>query len=126
MKYLAIAWNVLLALIYVAVVIGILSAAESRFETLVLAGLIQIYAGVLYNFSLIGQNADINNHAAFVRFRILAAAQHITENEDGAFVDQEKALADALNSYGPKVLILRVSHGVVSLYALFKIVQVIV
>jgi hypothetical protein len=125
MKYLASAWNVLLAVIYVAVVVGILSAAESRFETLVLAGLIQLYAAVLYNFSLIGQNADINNHAAFVRFRIMAAAQQVTENEDGAFVDQEKALSEALKSYGPKVLILRISHGVVSLYALFKIVQVI-
>lgn len=125
MKYLALAWNVLLALTYVAVAIGILSAAESKFETLVLAGLIQLYAAVLYNFSLLGAAADINNHAGFLRFRILAAAQGITGNEDGEFVDQEKDLADALKSSGPKVLILRISHGVVSLYALFKIIQAI-
>ena len=125
MKRLAIAWNVLQALIYVALVIGILSVAGSRFETLALAGLIQLYAAVLYSFSLLGEGADINNHAAFVRFRILAAAQGITEDGEGAFVDQEKALADAVKSYGSKVLIARISHGVVSVYAIFKIVQAI-
>jgi hypothetical protein len=125
MKKLAIAWNVLLALIYIAVVIGILSAAETRFETLVLAVLIELYAALLFNFSLLGGNADINNHASFVRFRIVAAAQGVTENEDGAFVDQEKELADALKTCGPKVLITRISHAVVSVYALFKIVQAI-
>jgi hypothetical protein len=125
MKYLAIAWNVLLALIYAAVVIGILSVAESRFETLVLAGLIQLYAAVLYNFSLQGAAADSYNLAEFVRFRFLAAALGVTENEEGTYIEQEKAIADEIMSYGPKVLITRISHGVVSAYALFKIVQAI-
>src|SRR5271155_3224842 len=121
----SIAWNILLALVCLAVVMGILSGSASRFETLVLAGMIQVYAAVLYNFSLLGEVADINNHAAFVRFRALAAAQSVTGNENGEFLDQEKALADALKSSRPKVLILRISHGIVSLYALFKIVQAI-
>jgi hypothetical protein len=55
-----IAWNVLLQLVYLAVVIGILSVADSRFETLVLAGLVQLYTAVLYNFSVLAVNADIN------------------------------------------------------------------
>jgi hypothetical protein len=125
MKYLTIAWNVLVALIYIALVIGILSMAESKFETLVLAGLIQLYAMALYNFSLLGQIADVNNHAAFVRFRILAAAQGITGDEEGTFVEQEKTLLDTVKSYGPKVLIMRISNGIVSVCAIFKIVQAI-
>lgn len=125
MKYLSIVWNILLALIYLALVIGILSAAGSKFEILVLAGLIEMYAAVLFNFSLLGENADTNNHAAVVRFRILAAAQGVKGDEDGAFLDQEKTLAEALKSHGPKVLITRISHALVSVYALFKIVQAI-
>ena len=115
----------LAGLIYLAVVVETLSVAESKFETLVLGGLIQLYAAVLYNFSVLGVSADINNHAAFVRFRILAAAQGITENEDGAFVDQEKALADAVKDYGPIILIRRISNWVVSLYALLQIIRAI-
>jgi hypothetical protein len=76
-------------------VIGILSIAESKFEPLVLAGLVEMYAAGLSNFSLLGENADTNNYAAFVRFRMLAAAQGLTGNEDGEFADQEKALVDA-------------------------------
>ncbi len=126
MKRLAIAWNVLLALVYLAVVIGILSVAESKFETLVLAGLIQLYAAVLFNVSLLAESADINNRASLVRFNILAArTRALTGDEEEAVLGQEKTLADAIKDYGPKVLIVRISHGVVSAYALFKIVQAI-
>lgn len=38
-----------------------------RFETLVLAGLVQLYAAVLYNFAIIGAATDANNYAGFVR-----------------------------------------------------------
>ena len=126
MKHLAITWNVIGGLINIAVVIGILSVAESKFETIVLAGLIELYVTVLFNFSLLGENADTNNYAAFVRFRILSAAHGVTGNEDGEFVDQEKALIDAFKSDRPKVLIMRISNAIVSLYALFKIVQAII
>ena len=125
MKYLAIAWSVLLALVYVALVIGILSAAKNHFETLGLAVLIQLYAAALYNFSLMGETAEINNHAAFVRFRFLAKAQGLIGNEDGEFADQEKLLVDGAKNSRPKVQILRISHGVVAVYSLFKIVQAI-
>jgi hypothetical protein len=125
MRRLAIARNVLLALIFIVVVIGILSAAESKFETLVLAGLIELYTAALYNFSLLGSAADSYNLAEFVRFRFLAAAIGITENEEGTYIEQEKAIADEIRNYGPKVLITRISHGVVSAYALFKIIQAI-
>jgi hypothetical protein len=37
--------------------------------------MVQLYAAVLYNFSVIGVATDVNNYAAFVRFRILATAQ---------------------------------------------------
>lgn len=123
MKYLAIAWNVLLALIYIAVVIGILSAAENKFETMVLAGLVQLYAAALYNFSLLGVAADSYNLAEFIRFRFLAAALGVTGNEEGGYIEQEKTIMDEIRNSGPKVVIQRISHGVVSVYALFKIVQ---
>ncbi len=125
-KYLKAAWHIFWGLVYLAVAIGVLSVATTRFETLVLAGMIELYALVLYNFSLIGVTTDVNNYAGFVRFRILAAAQGITENEDGTFEEQEKALGEALKKYGTRVLVNRLSNAAVSLYALFKIVEAII
>ncbi len=87
--------------------------------------MIQLYSAVLYNFSLLGEASDVNNYAAFVRFRVIAASQGVTGNEDGEFTDQEKLLADAAKGSRSKILIARISHGAVSLYALFKIVQAI-
>jgi hypothetical protein len=124
-RYIKVAGHILVGLAYLAVAVGILSVATTRFETLVLAGMIQLYAAVLYNFSLLGVGTDTNNRAGFVRFKILAAAQGITENEHGTFEDQDKALAEVLKSYETKVVIQRISNGVVSIYALFKIVQAI-
>jgi hypothetical protein len=112
-------------LIYLAVVIGILSVATTRFETVVLAGMAQLYAAVLYNFSVMGVATDVNNYAGFVRFRILATAQGFTENEDGSFQEQEEALAERLKKDGVAIQIQRFSNAAVSLYALFKIVQAI-
>jgi hypothetical protein len=121
-----IAWRVLLELVYLAVVIGILSVAESKFETLVLAGLVELYSAVLYNFSLLGENADVNNLAALVRFRILAAAHGVAGNEEiGPFIDLEKTVAETQRSYRSKILIQRYGNWAVSIYALFKIVQAI-
>jgi hypothetical protein len=125
MRTLAYAWRIFVALIYLGVVVGILSVATTRFETLVLAMLVQLYAAVLYNFSAIGKATDVNNYAGFVRFRILAVAQGITENEDGTFQEQEEALAKSTNNSAFVVLIDVISHTVVSLYALFKIVQAV-
>ena len=87
--------------------------------------MIQLYAAVLYNFSVIGIATDINNHAGFVRFRILAAAQGITENEDGTFEEQENALAERLKNQETTIIIQRLSNFAVSIYALFKILQAI-
>lgn len=125
MRYVTYVWRVLTGLAYLAVAIGILSVATTRFETLVLAGMIQLYAAVLYNFSVIGIATDINNHAGFVRFRILAAAQGITENEDGTFEEQENALAERLKNQETTIIIQRLSNFAVSIYALFKILQAI-
>ena len=125
MRYVTYVWRVLTGLAYLAVAIGILSVATTRFETLVLAGMIQLYAAVLYNFSVIGIATDINNQAGFVRFRILAAAQGITENEDGTFEEQENALAERLKNQETTIIIQRLSNFAVSIYALFKILQAI-
>jgi hypothetical protein len=124
-RYVSYVWRVVVGLIYLAVVIGALSTATTRFETLVMAGIVQLYAAVLYNFSLIGVATDVNNYAAFVRFRILATAQGITENEDGTFQEQEEALAGQLKTDNFAIIVERFSNGAVSLYALFKIVQAI-
>lgn len=105
--YLSYLWHGLMGLLYLGIVIGVLSVATNRFETLVLAGMIELYAAVLYNSSVIGTAIDAYNYAGVVRFRVLAAAQGITENEDGTFEEQEKALADGLKSYGPAVLMRR-------------------
>jgi hypothetical protein len=125
MRKLAYAWRVLVALIYLGVVIGILSVATTRFETLVLAMMVQLYAAVLYNFSTIGRATDANNYAGFVRFRTLAMAQGITENEDGTFQEQEEAIAKSVNNTGVVYLIDVISHTLVSFYALFKIVEAV-
>ena len=71
MRFLKYGLRVLGGLAYLAIVIGILSAASTRFETLVLAGMVQIYATLLYNFSVIGVVTDVNNRAGLVRFKIL-------------------------------------------------------
>jgi hypothetical protein len=115
-------WRVFVGLAYLAVVYSVLSVSKSRFETLVLASLALIYTATLYNFSLIGAATDVNNYAGFVRFRILAMAQGVMENEDGLFVDQEKTLRDTLRDNRIPFIINQISHGVVSTYALYKIV----
>jgi hypothetical protein len=125
MRSIAIVWQVFLGVVYVAVVFGIMSAAENKFQTLVLASLIELYAAVLYNFSMIGEVTDVNTHAAFARFRMLAAAHGIIGSEDQEFKEQEEALVDAVNAYRPKVWIWRISNGIVSAYALIKIVQAV-
>jgi hypothetical protein len=122
-RYLGYVWHGLMGLVYLVIVIGVLSVANSRFETLVLAGLIQLYAAVLYNSSVIGAAADVNNYAGFARFRILAAAQGITENEDGTLQEQEEALANLLKSSKAPIFIRRLAGSAVSIYALFKIVE---
>ena len=71
MRFLKYGLRVLGGLAYLAIVIGILSAASTRFETLVLAGMVQIYATLLDNFSVIGVINDVNNRAGLVRFKIL-------------------------------------------------------
>jgi len=124
-RYLKDGWRVLIAIAYLAIVVGALGTATTKFETIVLAALIQIYSAVLFNFSLIGSATDVNNYAGFVRFRILASAQGVTENEDGTFEDQEKHLAEGIATSKVQIIIDRSAHGVVSLYALFKIVQAI-
>jgi hypothetical protein len=124
--YVKYVWRVVVGLAYLAIVVGILSVATSRFETLVLAAIVQLYAAVLYNFSVIGTVGDVNNYAGFVRFRILAEAQGVTENEDGTFEQQEKAIAQNLKDADKLILIQRWSNAAVSLYALFKIVETII
>jgi Na+/melibiose symporter-like transporter len=119
------AWHGLIGCVYLAVVIGILSAAKSQFETLVLAILIQVYAALLYNFSVIGACSDVNNYAGFVRFRILAKAQGVEENEDGLFSEQEGQLRDTLARSKTAIIINQFSHGVVSIYALYKIIMAV-
>lgn len=124
-RYVGYAWRILVGLIYLTVVIGVLSVAATRFETVVLAGMVQLYAAVLYNFSVTGVATDVNNYAGFVRFRVLAAGQGITENEDGTFQEQEEALAARLKKDAVAIQIQRFSNAAVSLYALFKIVQAV-
>lgn len=89
------------------------------------AVLVQIYAAILYNFAVLERVVCANNYAGLVRFRILAAAQGITENEDGTFLEQEKNLADAIASGRTAVIINNLSHVAVSTYAIFKIVQAV-
>lgn len=125
MRYLKFAWQVVGGLAYLAVVIGGFSVATTKFETLVWAGIVQLSAATLYNFSVLGVTADVNNYAQVVRFRILATAQGVTGNEDGTFEEQENALAEALKGYQTKVRIQRISHTAVSLCALFVIVVTI-
>jgi len=119
---LKIVWRIVAGCLYLLIVIAVLSMAQSRFETLVLAGLVELYAAILYNFSLISSATDINNYAGFIRFRILATAQGLTGNEDGAFIDQEKALRESLDGSAKFIIINRVSNGLVSLYAIYKII----
>lgn len=118
-------WHVCFALLYLAVAYGVMSVSKSRFETLVLAVLIWIYTASQHNFSIIGTTTDANNYAGFVRFRILAAAQGVTEDEEGLFVDQEKTLREHLEDNAKLILINRISHAIVSIFALYKIFAVL-
>ena len=125
MTYLKYIWRILIGLVYLGVVVAILSTSTTKFETLVLAGMVELYATVLYNSSVIGAAGETNNYAAFVRFRILAAAQGVTENEDGTFEEQEKDLAESLKGSATPILIDRIANVAVSFYAIFKIVQAV-
>ena len=109
MKFLKYAWHILAGLAYLVIVVGIVSAASTRFETMVLAGMVQLY-GASSRLFVLGILAEVNNHAAFIRFKILAGAQGIAANEDGTFEEQADALADSIKSYTPKVWIHRLSR----------------
>ncbi len=119
-------WRIVLAVIYLAIAVGVVSAGKSGFETLVLAALVQLYAAILYNFSVIGAATDVNNYAGFVRFRVLAAAQGQTGDEAGKYSEQENALQNAIKGNSMKQRIDQFSHGIVSVYAIFKIITAVV
>jgi hypothetical protein len=53
-------WQTLIAIVYLAVVIGLVNIATTKFETVVFAALVQLYAAVLYNFCAIGKVMDTN------------------------------------------------------------------
>jgi hypothetical protein len=122
--YLRYIWRTLCGLVYLGIVVAVLSVPTTKFDTLVIAGMVYIFATLLHNFSLIGTATDANNYAGFVRFRLLAKAQGVIANEDGTFEEQEKALADYIKDGATPVLIRRIANFAVQLYALFKIVQV--
>lgn len=122
MSTLKVVWRVIIACIYLVVVVAVLSAAKSRFEMLVLAGLVQLYIAVLHNFTIISAATDLNNYAGFIRFRILATAQGLAGNEDGSFVDQEKTLRETLDDNAKFIVINHVSNGLASMYSIYKIV----
>jgi hypothetical protein len=114
-------------LIYLFVVIWILRTAQTRFETLVLACLAQIYAATLFNFSAIGSANHANNLGAIMRFRILAKGQGQTATEDGlVFAEEEKKLLESSEKREIFDTITQVSHGLVSIYALYKIVAALI
>ncbi len=125
MKYAKIAWYVLRGLLYLGIVVGVLSVASTPFETVLLAGLVELYAAILYNASLLAVTADANNHAAFVRFRTLATALGVTEDESGTYVEQEKALGDQINGYNTRLIIGEIANALVSFYAIYKIVRAV-
>jgi len=114
-----------MGLVYLGVVVAVLSVATTRFETLVLAGIVEVYAAVLYNFSVVGTAVDANNYASFCRFKILAAAQGITASEDGTFEEVGQAMVETIRGYKTAVLIGNISNAAVSTYALFKIAQAV-
>jgi hypothetical protein len=88
--------------------------------------MIELYAAVLYNFSVIGTTVDATTMPdSFVSEFSPQHKVFITENEDGTFEEQEQALADGLQSYGPAVFMRRLAGAAVSIYALFKIVQAV-
>jgi hypothetical protein len=125
MKYVRHAWHVLMGLLYLAIVVGVLSVASTRFETLVSAGIVLVYSALLHNASVLGTAIDVNNYAAFARFRVLSAHHGLTEGEEGPFLEQENALADGLKKRNGVILIRQLSNAAVSLYALFKVVEAI-
>lgn len=117
-----IAWRIFVGIAYLAVSVGIISVGSSRFETVILAVFVQMYSAMLYNFSLIAVTAEVNNLAGFVRFRVLAAAQGIAGDDAGEYLDQENLLKETIKKSNPLIWITRISHSVVSLYALYKII----
>ena len=119
-------WRVFIGLVYIGVVVAVLSVATSRFETVVLAGLVQLYATVLYNFTMMGVVADANNYAGFARFRQLAGAQGITGDESGPFADQEKTFRETFQNGETLIRINDISNAIVSLYAIYKIIAAVV
>jgi len=118
-----IVWRVATGLIYLFVVIGILRAAQTRFETLVLACLIQIYAAMLFNFSAIASTGRADNLGTVMRFVLLAKGLGQTATEDGlVFAEQEEKLHESREKSEVFDTITQASHGLVSMYALYKII----
>jgi hypothetical protein len=125
MKTLAYVWRILMTLLYWGIVVEIFSVATTRFETLVFAMLVELYSVALLTFCQIGTNTELTDYAAFVRFKMLATALGIKEIEDRTFQEEEKTLEKKMTTNAISSLITMITHGVVSFYAFFKIVQAV-
>jgi hypothetical protein len=99
-----------------------LVSVNSKFEGLVIGVLVELYAAVLYNFSIMASAADVNNHGAFVRFRVLANALGHNQVDGVNIAASEAEIGAALNDSAKYIVINRISHGIVSFLALCRIV----
>jgi hypothetical protein len=122
MKYLRYAWRVLVSLLYLILVVAALATTRTRFETLVLGGLVRVFTAVLYNFSLIGMAIAASDHSSFVRFRKLAEAQGITGDQYGTFKDQETVSVETLKEHKTNRSIKNLAHAAVSICALIMMI----
>ncbi len=116
-----IAWQVLLAIVQVVVGLLILGAGEDRFQRLVLAGLIEIYA--ILRLTGVGLDAlffatEVKNLSRFARLSSLLkdeAAKDLAKEAEELEKKQKKKR--------PGLIIYIVATGILSLAALYKLVS---
>ena len=119
---LRIAWNVIIAIVEIVVVLAMLGAARSPFETIVISALVYIFTAMVGSFALLGQASVQVGNQALARYIALARALHVN-------VDIEaEAHAENLietEKHAPAFWIGMVSRSVIALIATVALIRVL-
>jgi hypothetical protein len=123
MKALKIAWTILFTLITVAVAFAVLSVGETKFQDVVLAALVELYA-ILRGIGVgLSQMFHITEQASFARFIELARLLNHASSE--AYAAELKTVTEAAEARTTRQYIDIAGLGIISIAATVKLLTAI-
>ena len=101
MRALSIAWQVFLDLIALAVILGMIAAAKSNFQTIVISGLTLLYTAIRGYFALLGRAIEDSAQARASQFVELARLLNHPEiaNLEGALRERAQKLEKTIVNF---------------------------